>query len=477
MASSQHSLLLSAEQLRKLGLTQQPFDHSSQHFSFFLSDSLTMLLNVVKHNLFESNDLQIIKGEKGTGKSCFSLLLQQAIQNDAISIIIQGRHNLHASDIFQQMLSLFQSEPGHSLKECLISLAHHLKESIKKHRMVVIIIDDSDKIPAKNLEYILQSLEALNEVLHHKLNIVLLGENKLESMLNHFALKAVQQGKVQSLLLRPLNPQQYQAYLQHLLKTADSVEPLALTDEQINQLQQQSHGIPGLLNQAWLDIHFQPEKNSTYAWKKIFQTLRLKPQYSLILATGLLLSAIIPGFISNKPSQKPIEKHLPIKPVQTEPETTQNTIPLAEKQPDQKKPSPVASIHPATPINIATKKERTIATETSTNKKQAENKAVEITISELTKKTIPSSSNYTIQLLASSQKKLMEQYIYQYFQTGEFFYYPKKLNKKVTLYILLHGNYKSLEQARQVAENYPEDIKKNKPWIRRFKSIQKSMME
>ncbi len=488
MSSPQHPLLLSSGQLQDLGLSLQPFDHTAQHFSFYLSDSLTMLLNVVQHNLFESNVLQIIKGEEGIGKSCFSHLLRQTIKEKTVNIIIQGHHNLHASDIFQQMLLLFQTEQSHSLKECLITLAHHLKKSIKENHIVVVIIDDSDKIQSKNLEYILQSLEALNDVLRQKLSVVLLGENKLESMLNNLAVKHIQQGKVQSLLLRPLNPQQYKEYLQHLLNNAHSVEPLSLTDSQIEQLHKQSHGIPGLLNKAWLDLYFMKNKTRPFFWQNTFQSLRQKPKHIVIPALVLLLVFITLNLITNKLPQEHVKEQIKTLPVRVTPENAKNSPSITERnQTLQAKEilSPTAPISPPekTDITAATvtsglksKPEDKIAKSTSLKNKRND-KTTETSITEITKKTIPNHQNYTIQLLASSQKKLMEQYIHQHFKSGMFLYYKKKLNKKVTLYILLHGNYQSLEQARKVVENYPEDIKKNKPWIRRFKSIQKSIME
>ncbi len=219
----------------------------------YISNAFRMLLNVTKNKLLNSTDLLVIKGEQGIGKTTFCQQLRLELKHDAQTIIINSDPNLHANDVFKKMLFRYQQKPEDDLKNCLSSLSHYLKATIQAVGVVVLVIDDCHLVYPKHLEYILQSLEAFDEILHSKLKILLVGESSIEHNLSQIKVNSINKGTVVSSVIRPIAKENTADYLKHCC----SVDPLhtidepKLTNTQLITLYQSSKGIPALINSGF----------------------------------------------------------------------------------------------------------------------------------------------------------------------------------------------------------------------------------
>lgn len=103
-----------------------------------------------------------------------------------------------------------------------------------------------------------------------------------------------------------------------------------------------------------------------------------------------------------------------------------------------------------------------------------------IVISRLEKDTswikVREEGRYTLQLLGLSSDDAAKQYLANKTTIQELHYYQSKANKG-SWYTIIYGDYLDRASAEKAAKRLPKIIGKNKPWIRKFSDIQKSMFE
>jgi len=85
--------------------------------------------------------------------------------------------------------------------------------------------------------------------------------------------------------------------------------------------------------------------------------------------------------------------------------------------------------------------------------------------------------NYTIQLAGSPDEKNIIRYITRSSLEGELAYVLLARKNRSSWYVVLHGSFESREEAQRIVDFFPPELRKNKPWIRRFSQIQRGLDE
>ena len=88
-----------------------------------------------------------------------------------------------------------------------------------------------------------------------------------------------------------------------------------------------------------------------------------------------------------------------------------------------------------------------------------------------------SPENFTIQLAGSPDEKNIIRYITRSSLDGELAYVLLERKNRSSWYVVLHGSFKSRAAARDVVEFFPPELRKNKPWIRKFSRLQNALDE
>lgn len=83
-------------------------------------------------------------------------------------------------------------------------------------------------------------------------------------------------------------------------------------------------------------------------------------------------------------------------------------------------------------------------------------------------------NHYAIQILALHDKKNLELFVARSNLKGKARYYCGKFQSK-PWYILIYGNYSSIQDAKKALAGLPENLKKHKPWIRSYAFFQESI--
>lgn len=81
---------------------------------------------------------------------------------------------------------------------------------------------------------------------------------------------------------------------------------------------------------------------------------------------------------------------------------------------------------------------------------------------------------YTLQLASSTNPRKIEKYFRDNELEGNAGYY-RNVRKGKNWYALVYGAYPSSKEAQQAIETLPEGMRKWKPWVRRFRDIQRTM--
>jgi DamX protein len=81
-------------------------------------------------------------------------------------------------------------------------------------------------------------------------------------------------------------------------------------------------------------------------------------------------------------------------------------------------------------------------------------------------------TDYTLQLLATNDEKLMRAYLDKHEFTEPVTYFAFQRDGK-QWYAAVYGAYPEKPQAQSAAANLPPEVAKNPPWIRQFGGIQK----
>lgn len=78
--------------------------------------------------------------------------------------------------------------------------------------------------------------------------------------------------------------------------------------------------------------------------------------------------------------------------------------------------------------------------------------------------------SYTLQLSSASRSDTLEAFAKQHKLTNYKVY--KTIRNGQTWYVLIHGNYRSVNEAKSAIATLPADIQAKKPWVRNMKQVQ-----
>ncbi len=205
-------------------------------------------LNVLQISLKSGEGFIKIVGEVGTGKTLLCRLLLNALGDKYVTAYIPN------PDLNPDSLRVaFAKEIGidvdsdicqHSLVD---SINQRLLEIHKEGRFVVLLVDEAQALPENCLEAIrlLTNLETEEKKL---LQVVLFGQPELDVKLNANSLRQLKQRITFSYRLKPLKPNELDAYLCHRLAKAGYTYGVMFSRKAKKLLYKASGGLPRLVN-------------------------------------------------------------------------------------------------------------------------------------------------------------------------------------------------------------------------------------
>jgi general secretion pathway protein A len=188
----------------------------------------------------------ILTGEVGTGKTILINALIDQVDKDVVLARIADP-DLEPLDFFNLLSEEFgMNEHFESKGAFLISFKVFLQEAHAANKLVLLIIDEAQRLQHEILEQIrlLSNLE-----MHHKklINIFFVGQNEFNAILLDDKNKAVRQRIAANYHITPLSERETIQYILHRLKVAGAAGEI-FTPRAIRQVHAAADGYPRLIN-------------------------------------------------------------------------------------------------------------------------------------------------------------------------------------------------------------------------------------
>ncbi len=234
---------------RYFGLTEAPFSIAVDPRYLFMSarhrDALAHLL----YGVGEGGGFVLLTGEVGTGKTTIiRSLLEQLPESTDIAMVFNPA--LEADELLATVCDELGIDYGErtSRKHLTDCLHRFLLDNYARGRHTVLLIDEAQHLKFEVLEQIrlLTNLETNTKKL---LQIILVGQPELRSLLNRPELRQLAQRITARYQLKPLNRQETEDYIRHRLHIAGLPAGQVMFPRRvIRAIHRTSGGVPRLIN-------------------------------------------------------------------------------------------------------------------------------------------------------------------------------------------------------------------------------------
>jgi len=234
------------------GLSQDPFSIAPDPRYLFMSERHREALAHLLYGLDGGGGFVLLTGEVGTGKTtvcrCF---LEQIPPHCNVAYIFNPK--LTVGELLQVVCDEFGIAHSHNgpgaetVKDLIDPLNAFLLQAHAKGERNVLIIDEAQNLSADVLEQLrlLTNLETNERKL---LQIILIGQPELRTMLARPELEQLAQRVIARFHLDALSQTETEQYLQHRLSVAGHHGPLPFDKHALQQIQRLSHGVPRRIN-------------------------------------------------------------------------------------------------------------------------------------------------------------------------------------------------------------------------------------
>jgi general secretion pathway protein A len=232
------------------GLTEPPFSITPDPRFVFLSerhrDALAHLLFGIGQG--GSGGFVQLTGEVGTGKTTLCrLLLEQLPENTRVALVLNPRQTpVELLETICEELHLDIAGRRGSTKALVDALNVYLLDAYAQGLRVVLIVDEAQDLSTEALEQVrlLTNLETATQKL---LQVVLLGQPELRTLLAREDLRQLAQRITARYHLTPLDAGETAHYLRHRYTVAGG-RRLPFSGRAIRRLHQHAGGVPRLIN-------------------------------------------------------------------------------------------------------------------------------------------------------------------------------------------------------------------------------------
>ncbi len=191
--------------------------------------------------------LMVIIGDIGVGKTMVAQALLAKSDTEYLKTTYIGNAGVTFTELLQiicQQLGLTTSD---NVSEMINMLHQFLLNEDKAERTVALFIDDAHNMPVETLDnlVVLSNLETKDKKL---LQIVLLGQPKLETLLNKNELRHIKQRVAIRTTITPLTSEESLSYVQHRLEKAGARDTSAFTKTALKRILKEAKGVPRVIN-------------------------------------------------------------------------------------------------------------------------------------------------------------------------------------------------------------------------------------
>ena len=313
--------------LEFFGLQAKPFHTTPDPYFLYLSPSHKQALGSIIYGVKEKKGFIAVTGEVGLGKT--TILRSFLAQIDQVNqqTIYLFNPNLSFANVLKKLLCELGHDPIEGGDAEVVDQLHMvLIDEYYKSKTVVLLIDDAQNMPVATLENLrmLSNLETSKDKL---IQIVLLGQPELDSLLDRYELRQIRQRIALRATIHPLSEKESFQYIRHRLDKAGGKGKAIFTNSALKRIVREAKGIPRRLNilcdnalvtafgyqKKPVTVHIAKEVMNDLAGKSSHALWKLIPLAAGVLILLLGLAALMPltdSKFSDNPSLQKIRQLL-----------------------------------------------------------------------------------------------------------------------------------------------------------------------
>jgi type II secretory pathway predicted ATPase ExeA/septal ring-binding cell division protein DamX len=281
-----------------LGLQKDPFSPEPDPAFYYAFDSFEQRLKVLRGLVQGTDILVLIIGEPGSGKTT-----------------LLNRYLAAAEGQWKSVRILTDPDTASPRTTDTLDRGGYPAYVLQDSENPIVIVDDSHKLPQKELEFLLQ--EALVPGGTNKIKrLVLCGESDLHTRVTRIATTYTVQPAVNKIYLPGLTEMQTGAYLQHRLAAAGYTGKNPFNSSAVKDIHQTSGGYPGAVNEIanqWLRVKYSTQEEGQSMLQHFSTPLR---RVAVWIAAGVIIFLLavfwyLPGrkpAVSKPPDQTAAKK-------------------------------------------------------------------------------------------------------------------------------------------------------------------------
>ena len=477
---------LSSESLDRLGLLQQPFAVTMGEQFLFVDPGIDMGVNVVLQHLRGPQNLVVLRGETGSGKSTQLLRILASGEADLDFCAFRARTDTTLAAIETAVSSFWQEKLAAAQADELASgsLGLQLTQLMQDGLKPVLAIDDADRLPADVIAELLDIRQQILQRFSNSFGLLLVGSPRIEERLNSICDDSDMLLAPMIIQQRPLNSEQTRAYLTHRLRAAGLRDMDLLDDAAMQDIHRRSGGLPGQINQlasqtlrAIADSMAGDQLGSSLGIKKLaFGGMPAQPLRTWLGAAASVVvlggGALLIGLATRPsvPVEDPLSRPLVL------PERPAEVTVQPEAAPEVSAEPSMAPVEPATAETreTAPAPEAPTAPPPSAAATPPMAETTGVLGADWLRQQDP--SQFTLQFISGSDAEALRAYAQRVDLPGEVAMFSVRRNDQVS-YALVYGVYPSAAAARSAIVALPAAVRRNQPFARSFASINEAMAD
>ena len=228
------------------GLVEKPFTILPDPDMIYWSQHHRLAYAMLEYGVLNQAGFTVITGDVGSGKTTLVRRLMRRL-DDSFTIGFVSNTGAHSRELLRWvMLALDQPYEHASYLDVFNSFQHFVVQEYNHGRRTLLIIDEAQNMAVDALEE-LRMLSNINADKHQLVQLILVGQPQLKSLLQRPELEQFAQRISSDFHLRPLPQHEVAEYVNFRLECAGARDPI-FQPEAIALIGRASGGIPRKIN-------------------------------------------------------------------------------------------------------------------------------------------------------------------------------------------------------------------------------------
>jgi len=235
--------------LDELQLRQQPFTTEPVGGEMFMDDIAEAQLDDIKQALISGDDLLLILGPEGSGKSALLNQLGSKSGPRIQCFSVRGSERFSTANLFAGMIEAFKKQPPSDLKLMLDELIPALQGMTDHNTLGAVVLDDADLIPEAELTKLLSGMLYLNSSDETLLRVTLAAPTEFEERIPELLPEGADL-PYSTLAIEAFDKDRSAEYLDYRLQQAGLAGDFPFSESEIADINDEAGGRPGLLHEV-----------------------------------------------------------------------------------------------------------------------------------------------------------------------------------------------------------------------------------